>query len=275
MKSDNYVVIQGWMCNELNLKGNDLLVFALIYGFTQDGVTRFRGSRKYICDTFNITLPTVDKALRNLEEYGYIEKSPTKSHSTSVSEYYVPQEIHNIPCKETLQGVVKKLYKPCKETLHNNIDNINREIDRKSNVEFLGSNKSVTHKKESLYSKAIALINNFTDNPEVKKALVGFLDLQLEIYRDNGKMFYINIWKSRLNKLQKDFNEDEWLDIIEYATSKGWQNFYPIPTDKSQDVRKGKAWEDNVVSISITRKEREQEEAEADRLEAKGIKARF
>ena len=39
MKSDNYIVIQGWMVNELNLKGNDLLVFALIYGFTRDGRT--------------------------------------------------------------------------------------------------------------------------------------------------------------------------------------------------------------------------------------------
>ena len=33
ISSDNYVVVQGWMCNELDLKGNDLLVFALIYGF--------------------------------------------------------------------------------------------------------------------------------------------------------------------------------------------------------------------------------------------------
>ena len=35
IKNENYVVIQGWMVNELNLKGNDLMVYAIIYGFTQ------------------------------------------------------------------------------------------------------------------------------------------------------------------------------------------------------------------------------------------------
>ena len=58
MESNNYVVIQGWMCNELELKGNNLLVFALIYGFSQDGQSRFFGSRNYIAQTFNISLPT-------------------------------------------------------------------------------------------------------------------------------------------------------------------------------------------------------------------------
>ena len=34
---DNYVAIQGWMITDLNLKGNDLLIYAVIYGFSQDG----------------------------------------------------------------------------------------------------------------------------------------------------------------------------------------------------------------------------------------------
>ena len=74
MQSDNYVVIQGWMCNELNLKGNDLLIFALIHGFSQDGESRFSGSRKYIANTFNISLPTVDKSIKSLLEKDLIEQ---------------------------------------------------------------------------------------------------------------------------------------------------------------------------------------------------------
>ena len=66
LKSENVVVIHGWMCNELRLKGNELLVFALIYGFSCDGVSSFYGGRKYIGETFNISLPTVDKALNGL-----------------------------------------------------------------------------------------------------------------------------------------------------------------------------------------------------------------
>ena len=74
MKSENYVVIQGWMCNELELKSNELLVFALIYGFSQDNSSLFCGGRKYIAETFNITLPTVDKTLSALVEKKLIIK---------------------------------------------------------------------------------------------------------------------------------------------------------------------------------------------------------
>ena len=48
MKNENYIVIQGWMRNELNLKGNELIVYALIYGFSQDEESEFTGSVAYI-----------------------------------------------------------------------------------------------------------------------------------------------------------------------------------------------------------------------------------
>ena len=42
MKKDitfNYYSVQGWMVKDLNLKGNELAVFAIIYGFSQDNET--------------------------------------------------------------------------------------------------------------------------------------------------------------------------------------------------------------------------------------------
>ena len=35
MNADNYINIQGWMRTDLDLKGNELLVYAIIYGFSQ------------------------------------------------------------------------------------------------------------------------------------------------------------------------------------------------------------------------------------------------
>lgn len=107
MKSDNYVVIQGWMCNELNLKGTDLLVYALIYGVSQDGKSKFSAGRTYIADTFNISLPTVDRALQNLVDQNLIIKESCRNQSEtdkyfaniSSKETLVPQ---NISSKETL-----------------------------------------------------------------------------------------------------------------------------------------------------------------------------
>lgn len=39
IRDSNYVVIQGWMITRLGLKGNELMIYAVIYGFTQNGET--------------------------------------------------------------------------------------------------------------------------------------------------------------------------------------------------------------------------------------------
>lgn len=66
IKDNNYINIQGWMINQLNLSGNDLTVYAIIYGFTQDGEHWFEGSRQYLADWCNSSRQGVDKNLNNL-----------------------------------------------------------------------------------------------------------------------------------------------------------------------------------------------------------------
>ena len=44
IKDENYFVVHGWMRTKLNLKGNHLTIYALIYGFSQDGESEFRGT---------------------------------------------------------------------------------------------------------------------------------------------------------------------------------------------------------------------------------------
>lgn len=76
VKDNNFIAIQGWMRTKLNLKGNGILVYALIYGFSQDGESRFRGSRKYIADWCGCSLDTVDRTLNSLIGKGLIAKYP-------------------------------------------------------------------------------------------------------------------------------------------------------------------------------------------------------
>ena len=42
--NDKYISIQGWMVEELNSKGNDLLVYAIIYGSSQDNESELTDS---------------------------------------------------------------------------------------------------------------------------------------------------------------------------------------------------------------------------------------
>ena len=75
IRDSNYVVIQGWMLTRLGLKGNELLIYAVIYGFTQNGETEFVGSMKYLADWTNSTIESVRKCIKSLIDKGYIIKS--------------------------------------------------------------------------------------------------------------------------------------------------------------------------------------------------------
>ena len=69
IKNENYIQISGWMINELDLKGNELLVYALIHGFCQDGKSVFKGSLNYIMSWLNISkAKSYEKAKSNLKK---------------------------------------------------------------------------------------------------------------------------------------------------------------------------------------------------------------
>ena len=75
IKDENFYQISGWMLNRLKLKGIALEIFAIIYGFSQDGESEFKGSISYLCDFTGTSKPTIIKALKELVENNYIKRS--------------------------------------------------------------------------------------------------------------------------------------------------------------------------------------------------------
>ena len=63
VKNENHIVIHGWMVNKLGLKGNELLVYAIIYGFSQTEGQKYIGSLQYLADWTNSTKQGVIKSL--------------------------------------------------------------------------------------------------------------------------------------------------------------------------------------------------------------------
>lgn len=74
-----FITIQEWMRTELNLKSNKLLIFALINGFSQKGQGEFYGSLRYIENATGISIMTIRKVLKELEEENLIKKT-SESH---------------------------------------------------------------------------------------------------------------------------------------------------------------------------------------------------
>ena len=65
----------GWMIKFLHLKGNELLVYAIIHGFCQDGETQFSGSVSYLQAWTGLSYQGVVNVLKSLVEKGLIEKT--------------------------------------------------------------------------------------------------------------------------------------------------------------------------------------------------------
>lgn len=124
IKDENFYQINGWMLNVLNLKGIALNVYAIIYGFSQDGESEFKGSRKYLCEFTGATKPTIDKALDDLINQGFIIKKTEILNNIKFNKYRANLDaIKNFTSgKETLPGSKEILPGGGKETLPNNID---------------------------------------------------------------------------------------------------------------------------------------------------------
>ena len=70
-------VLRPFMVEELGLKGSELVAYALIYGFSQDGESRFTGSAQYVADWCGIDRRNAIDVLRRLTGKGLVEKVRT------------------------------------------------------------------------------------------------------------------------------------------------------------------------------------------------------
>ena len=75
IKEENYIVIQGWMRSEMGLSGAALMVYAVIYGFSQTGNCYYSGSIDYLAEWAGVKRRQVISILKDLTESGYIEKN--------------------------------------------------------------------------------------------------------------------------------------------------------------------------------------------------------
>lgn len=87
IRDSNYITILVPMITRLKLKGNELLVFALIHGFSQDGKSRFKGSLKYLIEWTGLDKTTVIKILKSLVEKRYINKFEYEKNKVRFCEY--------------------------------------------------------------------------------------------------------------------------------------------------------------------------------------------
>ena len=125
MKNNNFITIQGWMVNDLRLSGNELICYALIYGFTQDEESEFRGSLQYISDWLGISKQNVRLIIKRLVEKGLIIKRDEFINNVKFCRYTV--------CMKQPHGMNVSCIGGGNETATNNNSN-NNNTDNKEDT---------------------------------------------------------------------------------------------------------------------------------------------
>ena len=87
MKRNDYINIQAPMIADLHLKGNELLVFALIHGYTKDGKSKCRVSLNYMAKWLCTSKSMVIKVINTLEKGGYVNRHEYMEGNVQCVEY--------------------------------------------------------------------------------------------------------------------------------------------------------------------------------------------
>lgn len=155
IKNENFIAIQGFMVKELELTGNELIAYALVYGFSQDDESEFKGSLNYVAEWLNCSRTTAFNLLNKLADDGFIKKTEKTINGVKFCNYSAvkpdDEELKKIKlrkqirkekektersskklntCSKNYNGCSKKLNEGVQkvDTHNNNIDNIKDNI---------------------------------------------------------------------------------------------------------------------------------------------------
>ena len=129
MASRGFITIPDWM-HDLDLDVYETIILATIFGFSQDGDSRFSGSQNYLARKAKCSRRKVVNCLENLLSKGFIEKFDVNVRGIHLCEYTFKASAFDA------QGV-HLVHRGCECGAHNNIDD-NIDINTLSikNTEF-------------------------------------------------------------------------------------------------------------------------------------------
>lgn len=141
MPDGGFLVIQKWMLTKLNLKSTELLVYAIIYGFSQDGQGECWASLDYFLLWTGASRRSVIRAINSLEEKGLIKRRKRVGTTSALSVVLEKTNRSKGSAKMTqggvkmTQGGVKMAPNNKEDNKTNNKEEINKEESDKVAVE--------------------------------------------------------------------------------------------------------------------------------------------
>ena len=220
-----------WLCKELSAL--DRVIYAEIDSL--DNENHCIASNEYFADFCGVSVPTVTRSIQKLIDCGYIEKVNFDGRHRILK-----------VIKQTNQNDEAESSKCSSININSNTgkkDILNNKLFNTPEIE------SKKPKKKNLYSKCQDYIMQYTNNVVLQDALCRFLDLRLEIAKQECKPFYYNMWPSIVTELDTlAGSTEEAVKVVNKSIESGWKRFYPLK-DYNKSATKSHITEKNVDTI--------------------------
>ena len=258
IKKTNYVVITGDMITDLGLKGNELLIYALIKGFCQDEESQFYGSLAYLMEFTSLSKQGVINTLNSLVEKGLIEKTQSEVNGVKFNSYRaIGGMSNNLTTGQNNDDAKKEkesfsphtpYYKEKEIEINKERESISKDIPKREENLSPKSLQTPLGEKEKSSAKKKEKPLPFEDD-ELRKMweeLVKYPDWQ----RKTGHAIDL-----RLKTLERLAKGDVCYAraIMRQTLEKGWQDFYDVKGYKpaqqpAPQPRKKTKWEEMGVT---------------------------
>lgn len=229
---ENYIHIPAFMVKDLKLKGNELLVYAIIHGFSQVQGNNFYLDVDYMAEFTNSTRQGIFKNLKSLLEKKLIVKENISFMGVN-KVYYRVNKVYN-GSKQSLQDSKQSLQSESTKFTDNNIYNndliINNKKDNKrDNKDNIYITENPKPKEEKIkYGEYMNVLlteteyNRLADDYgiETRKKAIKFLDEYIEEkgYKSKSHNLAIRRWvidaisknKNETKKRANSYTEEEW-----------------------------------------------------------------
>ena len=205
VKDTNYLQIQGWMVSKLRLKGNSLLIYAIIYGFSQDGHNMFKGTMNYLAQWTCSSKESVRQILNKLcdseliiKQVEYINNVKFVYYRTNLEKVGGYTTLLTNPSNKVVEGIQESW-------VNNNITNsINDKVEEdklpQATVNTNDTSKTITenilppigyYSNEDITEQKYKELKDLTveELERLKQIVIENRDSKLLTYREIQKMF--------------------------------------------------------------------------------------
>lgn len=241
----SYIVIQRWMVSQLDLSGIELSIYAMIYGYSQEGKGEFFGGFNYIAEWMNCDKRTIINALSSLEKKNYISKRQ-EGENGSIKNFYRANTIDDI----------NKIITGEKNTLHlyNNTYNNDNDKENKNNNKV--KNKSAKQEQDEKFNEFWQEYPKKKDKQAAHKAFMKIKpddELFQKIMESLKKQKQTNDWIKENGQYipfpATWLNGERWEDEIDIKVSEPPKDPYELDIENMANLNNIKIKPDKMRSI--------------------------